>query len=104
VILRGFFALLAIAALVVAVLWTTGLIYALGEDFKGPALVGYERRSIVILAVVGIGALFLAGGSGLAYARTAARRWIPLVVAAALCAIPILVVWIDLVEVFSGSS
>lgn len=103
-ILRGFIALVAVAAIIIAVLWTWALVFALGEDFHGPALVGYERRSIVILGVLGIGALVVAGGSGFAYAWTTAKAWITPVVAGGVCAIPVFVVWIDLYEVFSGSN
>ena len=104
-ILRGFFALVGVAALAIAVLWTWGLIYVLGES-RGPghSLVGYECRSLIILGVLGMGALIVVFGCGLAYARTAARAWITPVIAGSVCAIPILVVWIDLAEVFSGSN
>jgi len=105
VILRGFLALVAVAALVIAVLWTWWLTYLLGENGgPGHSLVGYERRSLIILGVLGIGALVVVFGSGLAYARTAARAWITPVIAGSVCAIPVLVVWIDLGEVFGGSN
>ncbi len=103
-ILRSFLAGMAAGALVFAALWTYELVDALAADYDpNPGLAGYERRSLTILGALGIGALVVAGGSGLAYARTAAKRWIAPVIAGSVCAIPVFVVWIDLWEVFSGS-
>jgi hypothetical protein len=104
VILRSFLAVAALAALGVAVLWTYALADVLGANYDpDPRLAGYERRSLTILGVLGIGALLVAGGSGVAYARTAARVWITGVVSGSVCGIPVLVVWIDLWEVFAGT-
>ncbi len=103
--LRIFLAVVAGAALGVAVLWTYALADVLGANYDpDPRLFGYQRSSLTILGVLGIGSLFLAAGSGLTYARTAARVWIIGVVAASVCGIPVLVVWIDLWEVFSGTN
>jgi hypothetical protein len=104
VILRRFLACVAAAALGIAILWTYLLLDALAADYDpDPGLAPYERRSLIMLAVLGIGALVVVCGSGLAYARTAAQAWITPVVAGSLCAIPVLVVWIDLWAVFSGT-
>lgn len=95
---------MAAAALVIAVLWTYLLLDALAANYDpDPALAPYERRSLIMLAVPGIGALVAVFGSGLAYARTAARFWITFVVAGSVCAIPVLLVWIDMWEVFTGT-
>lgn len=103
-VLRSFLAVIAVAALVCAALWTYGLVDALAANYDpDPALAGYERRSLTILGALGIGALVIVGGSGLAYVRTAAKAWIAPVIAGSACAIPVLVVWIDLWNVFGGS-
>jgi len=95
---------MAAAALVVAALWVYALMDALAANYDpNPRLAGYERRALTILGGLGIGALVVVGGSGLAYARTAAKRWVAPVIAGSVCAIPVFIVWIDLWEVFSGS-
>jgi hypothetical protein len=99
-ILRGFAAILGVAALVVAVLWTYALAYALGDEYS---LEGFQSRDLIILGVLGIAASLTAGGSGLTYARTMGKMWIPPLVAGTICAIPVLIVWIDLWERFGGS-
>ncbi len=97
-------AVVAVAALGIAVVWTYSLVYVLGANYDpSPALAGYERRSLTILGLLGIGSLLVAGGSGAAYARTAARVWITGVVLASVCGIPVLFVWVDLYEVFGGT-
>ena len=103
-ILRGLLAVVAVVALVIAALWTYLLLDALAADYDpDPALAPYERRALIILGALGIGALIVTGSAGLAYARTAAQTWITSAVAGIVCAIPVLVVWIDLWEVFSGT-
>ena len=100
---RCFLAVVAVAALVSAALWTYGLVDVLRSDYPVASLVGYQRRALLILGTLGIGALVVVSGSGLAYARTAAKAAIAGVIAGSVCAIPVWVVWIDLWEVFTGS-
>ncbi|MGI8945503.1 MAG: hypothetical protein ACR2GL_04595 [Thermoleophilaceae bacterium] len=96
--------MLAIGALVMAALWTYVLVDALQANYDpDPRLAGNERRSLMILGALGIGGLVAAAVSGLAYVRTRSKTPIAGAVAGAVCAIPVLVVWIDLWEEFSGS-
>ena len=95
---------LAIGALVIAFLWTYVLVDALRANYDpDPRLAGNERRSLSILGALGIGTLVAAAGSVLSYIRTRSKASVAGATAGAACAIPVLVVWIDLWEKFSGS-
>lgn len=100
-VLRGLLVLLGVAGLVVAALWIFALAYLL-SDSNHP-LAAYERRSLTILAAVGIASLGLAAGSAFTYATTTRKIWIAGVLTGAAFAIPVLVVWIELGDVFGGS-
>lgn len=96
--------MLAIGALVIAVLWTWVLIDALRANYDpDPRLSGNERRSLIIVGALGIGALVAAATSGLVYVRTGSKTSVAGAVVGAVCAIPLLVVWIDLWDEFGGS-
>jgi ribonuclease PH len=53
---------------------------------------------------LGVLAAFVTGGSALAYAMTATRRFLAGVAVGGLCGVLLFVVWIDLYEVAGGSS
>jgi hypothetical protein len=92
---------MGVGGLVVATLWIVALAYLLGDSDH--PLAAYERRSLTILAAVGIASLGLAAASAIAYARTPSRVWSSGVLVGAAFATPVLVVWIELGNVFGGS-
>jgi hypothetical protein len=95
----------AIAALVMALLWTYELVSTLNPGYptRRHSLVRYERHALLIFGVLGIGAFVTVSASGVMYVRTAAKGWITGMVGGSVYAIASLVAWLDLWEVFTGS-
>lgn len=103
--LRALIAVYALAALWFAAIWVSGVVdlfdpnfnedKTLGDDFLiGQALVGF----------FGVLATLLASGAGLAFARSAARRWLPWVGLSTVCALPLFVFWLFVLAGPAGSS
>jgi hypothetical protein len=94
---------------VVALAWGGASIYELVQAFdpefnpkSTPA--PYELRLVTVLGFLGVLASFVVGGSGLAYAKTAAQPWLGGVAVGVSCAVPLFVVWFDVYELAGGCS
>ncbi len=103
--LRTLIAVYALAALGFAAIWASGVVNLFDPNFSedktlsadlliGQALVGF----------FGLLATLVASGSGLAFARTAARRWLPWVGFSTLCTVPLFVFWLFVLAGPAGSS
>ena len=104
-LLRVFLGIAGVMALAWGALWISELIQAFGPEFNPSSPPqGRELRRVTILGCLGVLASLAAGGSGLAYARTAARSWVGAVVVSVMCAVPLFVVWLDVWVLAGGCS
>ena len=102
---RAVFGIVGIAALAFGGLWAYEAMGVFDPNFNPKrGLAGYEERALAILGSLGVLAAFVTGGSALAYAMTATRRFLAGVAVGGLCGVLLFVVWIDLYEVAGGSS
>ena len=100
---RAVLGIVGVAALAFAGLWAYEAMDVFDPNFnpKG-APAGYQKRDLVILGALGVVAALVTGGSALAYAKTATRRFLAGVAVGGLCGVLLFVVWIDLYEVAGG--
>ena len=102
--LRALMALYALAALWFAGIWVLEVVDLFDPNFNEDRALGDEL--LIGQALVGcLGVLFtlVASGSGLAFARTTARRWLTWVGLITLCALPLLVFWLFFLAGPAGS-
>ena len=95
--LRALMAVYAVAALWFAAIWVWGVVNLFDPNFNEDTTLGDDLLiSQALVGFFGVLATVLAGGAGLAFARTAARRWLRWVAISTLCALPLFVSWIAL--------
>ena len=91
-------------ALGLGVFWAIGVGMALNPDFNTQRQVSkMEVGGLVVVGLIGVLAILVAGGSGLAYARTEAATWLKPAAGAALFALPLGLAWISLALIASSS-
>ena len=102
-VLRILLGVIGLAAIAVSVEWAQGVFDAFQPDFNehGAPPAGYRLR-IAVMGFLGILSALVAAGSALAYARTAARKWITYLVLGSLSATILFVIWIDVWEYAGG--
>ena len=102
-VLRVSLGILGVAGLAWAALWAYEVARSFGSEFnpQSPPL-GYELRPLAILGCLGVLSSLLGAASALAYAKTASRPWAAGVAAAAVCAVPLFIIWIDVWALAGG--
>jgi hypothetical protein len=102
-VLRVVLGIVGIAAIVFSAEWASAVVEAFQPGFNehGTPTAGARLR-IAVLGFLGILSALVAALSALAYARTAARKWVTRAVLSSLSAAILFVVWIPLWEHAGG--
>lgn len=94
----------AILALAIGILWAAGVLDVLTDPGFNPnrRLAQHETRSLTLFGSVGVLTTLAIGASGLAYAKTAKRVWLAVMVIGVVIGVPVFVEWIERYNLAGG--
>ena len=103
--LRVVVGVVGLIALVWGAAWAYEITQAFRSDFNPKSTPSsHELRPLTIIGCLGVLASLVAGGGGLAYAKTANGVWAAGVAVAVACGVPLFVVFYDVWQLAGGCS